>query len=90
MSDLTSQRSDTGKNLLEFLNTPVAMSALTETKSTVDATMKTTLYVGMSVVLSFGLNRIVSDILDLINKTYTTFTVINKYNETVNKPDTEV
>ncbi len=89
MSDLTDSRSNTGQRLLEFLNTPVAMTALSETKSTVDATMKTTLYIGMSVVLSFGLNRIVTDILDIINKTYTTFTVINKYNETLNKPETE-
>ncbi len=81
-----SAEAQVGKSLLDFLNTPVAIAALNETKTTVDAAMKTTLYVGISVVVSFGLNRIVSDTLDLINKTYVTKTNIDKYNEFVNNP----
>ena len=78
----------TGQNLLSFLNTPVAMTALESSKSSVDTAMKSTLYVGAAVVISFGLNRVLSDVLDLITKSYATLTAKLEYDNKKPPPTT--
>ena len=68
MKEETKSRDATAEILMGFFNTPAGSTALNGVQEQVTSTASITLYAGTTIIVSWVIKRVVSDIVDIILK----------------------